>query len=72
MTAMRAMVCGTIEPFFAVPVPHDLQDLARDWFAAHADLGVMVLLPGEALFAEGHRADDFTTHLGAAWTVPED
>ncbi|MBC7906688.1 MAG: hypothetical protein H7Y60_08080 [Rhodospirillaceae bacterium] len=71
MTAMLALVGRTVEPFFAIPIPPGLDQMARDWIAGHVHLGVMVVMPGEALFAEPHWADDFATELGAAWAVPE-
>jgi hypothetical protein len=67
MTAIRAMVAAA--PFFSVPVPQGLEPVARDWFAAHAEQDDIVLLPGEALFAQADLADDFTAYLGAAWTA---
>lgn len=71
MTAMLALVTGSTEPFFAIPIPSGLDPVARNWIAAHAHQGVMVLLPGEAMFADAQRADDFATHLGTAWGVTD-
>jgi len=67
MIAIRAMVAAA--PFFSIPVPQGLESVARDWLAAHAQQDDMVLLPGEALFAQADQADDFAAHLGAAWNV---
>ncbi|MBC7951200.1 MAG: hypothetical protein H7Z12_05165 [Rhodospirillaceae bacterium] len=72
MTAMLSLVSDSAEPFFAIPIPPGLDPVARNWIAAHVHQGVMVLLPGEALFAEPQRADDFATHLGAAWAVSDE
>lgn len=71
MTAMLALVGTPVDAFFAIPIPPGLEPLAGGWIAAHAHLGVMVLMPGEALFAEPQWADDFASHLGAAWAVTE-
>lgn len=67
MTAMLALVGGSASPFFAIPIPPGLDSVARSWVAAHAHQGVMVVLPGEAVFDDSQRADDFAAHLGAAW-----
>jgi hypothetical protein len=71
MTAMPALVGSSIEPFFAIPIPPGLDPVARSWIAAHAHQGVMVLLPGEAMFADDRQADDFASHLGAVWAVTD-
>lgn len=72
MTAMLALVGDPIEPFYAIAIPPDLTDSARHWIADHAHLGTMVLLPGEALFADALWADLFASDLGGNWVAVEE
>ncbi|MBX9635548.1 MAG: hypothetical protein K2X44_11260 [Magnetospirillum sp.] len=76
MTSMLALVGDPAEPFFPISIPPGCDDLARKWIADHVHLGTMVLLPGEALFADPQWADRFASHLGTAWVMdgltPED
>jgi hypothetical protein len=67
MDTIRAAT--NVPPFYSIPVPPVLEDVAREWFGCHRDSDGMVLLVGEALFAEPQSADDFTAHLGKAWDV---